>query len=300
MKTSGDIIAICMCLLAIVGMANGQNKSSLWETSQYGQTMLRPFPHAPYPHSSRMKGYTNDGQVFPYKDHYDDSTVGIFIPKDYKPGDVVNYVVHFHGWHNYVANVLTHYELPRQMEQAHVNAILVVPQGPKNAADSGDGKLELDPGAFEKLMNEVTDFLYEQGKIHTRDIGKITLSTHSGGFKVVAAILDHGGLASHITDVCLLDSTYNGRDIFAKWCAASPEHRLVSFHTQHLNDANEDLRDQLDKLHVAWRTVPDFELKDKDFKSRGVLIVPTLLPHDEVPMGHDYFRRVIRYSDFGE
>lgn len=274
-----------------------QSSRPVWEESQYGQLILRPFAHAPYPHASRMNGHQYNDEFFPYKGHYDDATVGIFIPKDYKPGRTVNYVVHFHGWNNHVSKVIEHYQLPRQMEEAGVNAILVVPQGPKDAKDSDDGKMQYDKGAFALLLEEVTDFLNEQGKIHTKVIGDITLTTHSGGFRAVASILDHGGLAEHITDVCLLDSTYGNRDWFANWAAASPNHRLISFHTQHLNDENEDLRDLLDKRGVAWRTVPDFELKDSDFIPRGVLIVPTLLPHDEVPMGKDYFRRVVMYSE---
>lgn len=275
-----------------------QDSQPTWKTNQYGQLILRPFAHAPYPHESRKNGHKYNDEFFSYAGHYDDSTVGIFIPADYKPSDVVNYVVHFHGWENHVSRVVEQYQLMRQLEEAKVNAILVVPQGPKDAKDSGDGKLELDRGGFEKLMVEVTDFLADEGKIHTHTIGHITLSTHSGGYKVTAAVLDHGGLALHITDVCLLDSSYGNLDWFANWCAASPNHRLVSFHTQHLNDANMELRGELDKRHVVWRTVPDFKLKDEDFKPRGVLIVPTLLPHDEVPFGHDYFRRVIQYSDF--
>ena len=215
-----------------------QASQPVWKTDQYGQLILHPFPHAPYPHESRKDGYKNQGEVFPYTGHYDDSTVGIFIPADYHPGDVVNYVVHFHGWHQHVSNLIPYYHLEQQMEQAKVNAILIVPQGPKEAADSGGGKLELDPGAFEKLMGEITNYLVAEGKIHTTSIGHITLSTHSGGYKVTASILDHGGLASHITDVCLLDSSYGNLEWFANWCAASPNHRLISFHTQHLNDAN--------------------------------------------------------------
>jgi hypothetical protein len=293
---------IGLTLFALFFSASGlfaQSSQPVWETDSNGQLILRPFPHAPYPHESRKDGYKND-IVFPYVGHYDDSTIGIFIPADYHPGDVVNYVVHFHGWHNHVSNVIPFYHLEQQMEQAKINAILIVPQGPKEAADSGGGKLELDPGAFEKLMNEITDFLVAEGKIHTHTIGDITLSTHSGGYKVTAAILDHGGLASHITDVCLLDSSYGNLEWFANWCAASPEHRLISFHTQHLNDANMELRGLLDKAHVPYRTIPDFKLTADSFKPRGVLIVPTLLPHDEVPMGHEYFRRVIQFSEFAE
>lgn len=270
-----------------------------WQTIPEGQLILRPFPHAPYPHPSRDHGFTNaEGQFFPKKGHYDDSTIGIFIPADYHAGNVVNYVVHFHGWANNVAHVIPEYQLASQMLQSRVNAILIVPQGPKNANDSGGGKLELDPGAFAKLMSEITDFLFAEGKVHTKTIGDITLTTHSGGYKVTAAILDHGGLADHITDVCLLDSSYGNLDWFANWCAASPNHRLVSFYTQHLANANKQLRALLDQRHVPYRILKEATLKPADFDHRGVMFMPTSLAHNEVPMGKDYFRLVIQYSDF--
>jgi hypothetical protein len=267
-----------------------------WQTTPHGQLILRPFPHAPYPHPSREHGFKGRSTTYPADPHYTDSTVGIFIPAGYVQRDAVDYVVHFHGHNNHVSKVITQYKLAEQLSAARVNAILIVPQGPKDAADSGCGKLELDDGAFELLMGEVTDFLKSQRKIHTTRIGRIVLSSHSGGYKVTAAVLDHGGLAEHLGDVLLLDSSYGSLESFAHWAAASVDHRLVSLYTQHLADANKELMGMLDKAGTAYRSLAPDEaaVTDQTFARRGVSFMPTTVLHDEVPV--EYFGRLVKTS----
>jgi hypothetical protein len=267
-----------------------------WQTTAHGQLILRPFPHAPYPHPSREHGLKGRSTTYPADPHYIDSTVGIFIPAGYVQGDSVDYVVHFHGHNNHVSKVIAQYKLAEQLSAARVNAILIVPQGPKDAADSGGGKLELDAGAFEQLIGEVTDFLNSQRKIHTTRIGRIVLSSHSGGYKVTAAVLDHGGLAEQVSDVLLLDSSYGSLESFAHWAAASADHRLVSLYTQHLAEANKELMGILDKARTAYRTVTldEATVTDQTFAPRGVSFMPTTVPHDQVPV--EYFGRLVKSS----
>jgi len=261
-----------------------------WQNVPEGQLILRPFKNAPYPHSSREHGFKD----FPREPHYTDSTVGIFIPAGYRAGDAVDYVVHFHGHKNHVSKVFEHYQLPQQLVRSKVNAILIVPQGPKDAADSACGKLELDPGGFEKLIAEVTDFLNAERKLHTRRIGHIALSAHSGGYKVTAAILDHGGLGDHITDALLLDASYGNLDWFANWSKAAPSHRLVSLFTDHIADRNRELMTLLDKAAVKYRKLDEPSLKDDDLLPRGPVFMHTKGPHDQVPL--DYFGRLLKTS----
>ena len=282
--------ALAIALLAS-SMTFAQTTRPAWTKSADGETILRPFAGAPYPHPSRENGF----KTFPRDPHYVDSTVGIFIPKNYVPGDTVDYVVHFHGHKNHVSKVLEQYKLPQQLAAAKVNAILIVPQGPKDAADSGDGKLELDKNGFEKLIDEVTAYLNAQGKIHTKTIGKILLSAHSGGYKVLASILDHGGLADHITDALLLDSSYGNLEWFANWAAADPNHhRLVSLFTDHLADENQQIMALLDKAGVKYRKLDEKSVKDADFLPRGVTFMHTRGPHDQVPV--DYFGPLVKTS----
>ena len=276
--------------------ANGTPKGESWVASAEGETLLRPFQNAPFPYKSREKGYTYDDKLFDAPTHYSDSTVGIFIPVGYEPGAEVDYVVHFHGWSNHVAAVLDHYELRQQMAASKRNAILLVPQGPKDAQDSSGGRLEGDPGAFERLLREITQFLVEAGKIHTTRLGSIVLSTHSGGYLVTGAILRQSALRSHITDVLLFDSTYGELEAFTNW-GAEKHHRLVSIFTRHLAPENFMLTTFFQKRHTAFTSILDPDLTASLLEARAPLFIHTLdLAHDEVMQKHGYFALFLRTS----
>ena len=285
--------AVLTILLPMISLAQATQPS--WQTIPEGSLMLRPFHNASYPHKSREHGFKTKTITYPADPHYTDSTVGILIPAGYMAGETVDYIVHFHGHNNHVSKVISQYKLAEQLAESKVNAILIVPQGPMDAADSGGGKLELDKGGFEKLMNEVTEYLQAEGKIHTARIGRIVLTSHSGGYKVTAAILDHGGLADRITDVLLLDSSYGSLEWYAAWAAASPKHRLVSLFTTHLAKANEELIGLLDKAKVKHEMLSESTLTDAQLAHRGPTFMPTQIPHDQVPV--EYFGRLVRTSE---
>jgi methylmalonyl-CoA mutase cobalamin-binding subunit len=287
------VLAIPSILPAAPDAAAGPAAAAQWQKTPEGEMILRPFANAPYPHKSRENGFKGSKTTYG-PEHYADSTVGIVIPAGYRPGDTVDFVVHFHGHMNHVSNVLTKYKLPQQLVAAKVNAILLVPQGPTDAADSGGGKLELDPGGFAKLIDEVAAYLKAEGKIKTTTVGKIVLAAHSGGYKVTAAVLHHGGMAEHITDVLLLDASYGSLEWFADWCKAPPDHRLVSLFTDHLADENQALMKLLDQAGVKHRQLDEQKLADEQFAARGPVFMHTKGPHDQVPV--DYFGRLVQTS----
>ena len=113
-----------------------------------GRTFMPGLPSAPFPHASRASGHDFKGEHFDAAQSYTDSTVGIYVPSHFKPGAATDLIVHFHGWSNHVEEVLRRYELREQLEASGLNAVLVVPQGPKDAKDSGDGKLELEQATY--------------------------------------------------------------------------------------------------------------------------------------------------------
>jgi hypothetical protein len=263
-----------------------------WTQDENGELILRPFANAPYPHVSREKGFKN----YPKDPHYDDSTVGVFIPKAYVPGDRVNYVVHFHGHKQTVASVLKTYRLTEQLAASKVNAILIIPQGPKDASDDGFGKLELDNNGLKNLLDEVSTFLKSEGKISIDRIGKVAISAHSGGYNAAGAVLDHGGLDEQISDVILLDASYGSLHWFTAWCAAGKDHRLVSLFTDHLADKNKELMKLLNQAKVKYEVQDEKTLTDSALKQRGPLFMHTSLAHNDVPMKKDYFRRLVETS----
>jgi methylmalonyl-CoA mutase cobalamin-binding subunit len=276
--------------------AFAQTSQPAWEKNELGELILRPFDHAPYPHASRDKGYQGRSKFYEKAGHYDDSTVGVFVPASFAPGEAVNYVVFFHGHVNRAASAIKQYKLLEQVAAAKVNAVLLVPQGPKDAADSGDGKLELDKNGMRDLLEEVTAFLKAEGKTNTSKIGKVVLSAHSGGYKVTAAILDHGGLSDNITDVFLLDASYGSLEWFVNWCKADKQHHLVSLFTEHLADQNAQLIQLLTKAGVAHLRLEEAAVTPATFTLREPTFIATKLAHNDVPCKTEYLRRLFEAS----
>src|SRR5690348_4521788 len=267
-----------------------------WLDEFGAQAMLRSFEHAPYPHPSRATGYKNSTETFG-PEHYQDSTIGIVIPKSFKPGERVDLIVHFHGHRNHVDNVLTHYQMIEELAKSGRNAILLVPQGPLDVPDSGFGKME-DAGGFEAMVREVVEFLHNEKKIPTTEIGHITLTAHSGGYNAVSAICAKGGLTDHITDVLLFDSSYGGLENYANWIGAGKNRRLVSIFTAHLAPANFELLTLLKKAGTKYDLTMEKELSDNFLKQREALFIHTEdLPHDEIMTKRDYFARFLSMSD---
>ncbi|HEY3414875.1 MAG TPA: hypothetical protein VGM51_17725 [Armatimonadota bacterium] len=259
-----------------------------------GELILRSFANAPYPHRSRENGYTVNGKAFDAATHYSDSTVGIFIPAGLKPGEATDFVVHFHGHMNHVSQVFEEYNLRKEFVQSGMNAILLVPQGPKDATDSGDGHLELDAGGFEALLREVAAYLHGAGKLTTEKIGRVTLTAHSGGYNVTSAILQRGGLADNIRDVVLFDASYGNLEGFAEWAKRGHGRRLISLFTEHLASANVILMSMLQGRGVKYKVTLDGEWKDADLKARSVLFIHTLdLAHNDTVSKKDYFARFL-------
>jgi len=120
-----------------------------------GRTFAPSLPSAPFPHASRANGHDYDKVHYAAATAYADSTVGIYVPTTFSAGKSVDAIVHFHGWNNHVDEVFRRYRLREQVEASGVNAILIVPQGPKDAPDSNDGKLELDQGGLARLLADV-------------------------------------------------------------------------------------------------------------------------------------------------
>jgi hypothetical protein len=202
------------------------------DLSAYGRLILTPFATAPFPHPSRAKGHLYDGTNYDTATHYSDSTVALFIPKGFRATPRVDFVIHFHGWRNTVAGTLQQFQLAEQLTASGRNAILIVPEGPHNAPDSAGGKLE-DSGGFQRFLAEAMAVLQQNNVISNDAIaGRIILSGHSGGYRVMAAILDRGGLTDHIREVWLFDALYASSDSFLQWAAQGPN-RLLDIYTDH-------------------------------------------------------------------
>ncbi len=222
---------IVLMLLLTASLAGSALSASL-DLSAYGRLILTNFATAPFPHPSRASGHTYDGTNYDAATHYSDSTVALFIPQGFRATPAVDFVIHFHGWRNTVAGTLEQFQLAEQLAASGRNAILIVPEGPHDAPDSAGGKLE-DSRGFQHFLAEAISVLQQLNVIsNAARPGRIILSGHSGGYRVMAGILDRGGLTDHIREVWLFDALYANSDSFLNWAASGP-HRLLDIYTDH-------------------------------------------------------------------
>src|ERR1039457_4652923 len=136
-------ISFTACLLAATTIAaTAQTQQTNY--AALGQLIVTPLVSAPFPHPDRADGHKYQDKFLSAAEHYSDSTVTIFVPKDFRETGTNDFIVHFHGWNNTVAGTLEQFKLIEQLVAGGKNAILVVPEGPRNAPDSFGGKLE-DP-----------------------------------------------------------------------------------------------------------------------------------------------------------
>jgi hypothetical protein len=250
-----------------------------WLSDDFGQTAVFRMQNTPYPHKSRDNGFKIEDKFYPREPHYVDNSVGIFIPKSYQPQQRVDLLIYFHGHYNNVRKAMDEFHLREQVIAAGKSVILVFPQGPKDAGDSGGGKLE-EPGGLKRLADEVLDTLDREGRIKSRNLGRVLLAGHSGAYRVISFCLQHGGLEDHISAVCLLDASYDRLDAFVDWAARNPAHRLLSVFTDHLAVENVYMITQLRKRSVAYDLLDDADATDAVLdRSRLLFLHTTRLDH---------------------
>lgn len=211
-----SILVICISILSIASGYAAIPHSFTWKSQPWGQMGIVPLENAPYPDPSREKGFTRGNESFPYEGHYDDNSIALVIPPGFKPSSKIDFVVIFHGHRNTAVDFITSYSVGSVWGDCAPNAILVIPQGPKNAPDSGGGKME-KPNGFANMMNELLAALKEDGKIPaSAKIGNLVIGGFSGGFRPLAYSIHQGGMTSSIKEVWLFDAAYGFQDYLSE------------------------------------------------------------------------------------
>jgi hypothetical protein len=261
-----------------------------------GELLFTQLPSAPFPHPKRAEGHTYSKQFFPADKHYNDSSVAIFIPKGYRKTGTVDLVVHLHGWWNNIDTTLKRYRLPQQVAESGKNVILVVPEGPRNAPDSFDGKFE-DPGGFKRFIDDVVGFLFRESKINTHKLGKVILTGHSGGYHGISYALLRGGIPGKISEVYLFDALYGQTEKFSYWI----DHykgKLVAIYTDSggTKEETESLMEDLDGWKLPYLSKEEASLTTSDLRRHRLIFVHTDLEHDMVVQARMEYREYLKAS----
>ena len=284
---------VLLALLLAASSARGAD-SLADRYASLGTLTLTKLVSAPFPHPSRADGHRYQDRLYPAAQHYSDSTVALFIPKGFVPGEKLDFVIHFHGWRNNVTNALREYRLVEQFSESRRNAILIVPEGPRDSPDSFGGKLE-DAGGLKRFVDDVLGALpdkLEQG----RGVGRIILSGHSGGYRVIAHALERGGLSEHVREVYLFDALYGETAKFRAW-QEQTKGRLVNIYTAGGGTRKETER-FMAELKMAGRPflAKEKSLSTDDLKGNRLVFLFTDLAHNDVVAKQDHFRDFLRTS----
>lgn len=263
-----------------------------------GTLLVTQFVSAPFPHPARADGHKYHDEFYSAAEHYSDNTVAMFIPKDFRVTDKIDFVIHFHGWNNTVAGTLEQFKLIEQFCDSGKNAVLIVPEGPHNAPDSFGGKLE-DTNGFARFIDEAVAKLQTSGALSKTnfEIGNIILSGHSGGYHVLTAILDHGGLSGKIKETWLFDALYGGTENFVAW-QKNQNGRLLDIFTDHGGT-----KDETESLVAFYRTngVNFFAAEEtnalpENLLTNKIIFLHTDLTHNEVIFRRDEFAQFLKTS----
>jgi len=262
--------------------------------ASFGHLLYLKSAHTEFPHPARDSGHTYGGKFYSTEEHYRDSTVGVFIPKTFQAGKSIDIVVHIHGWFNNVESTFVQFRLIEQFVESGANALLIVPEGPNNAPDSFGGKLE-KPGEFALLIHDVLSQLQRMKKIPSARIGTIVLSGHSGAYRAMAFVLQHGGLPEKIKEVYLFDALYGQTEKFAYWLDHS-RGRLLNIYTDDGGTKSES--ELLAADLMSWK-IPHLSLEENEvtselLKKNRIVLIHTKLEHNDVLSAHNTFREFLK------
>jgi hypothetical protein len=268
--------------------------------AEYGELLITQLSSAPFPHPRRASGHTYQKQLYPADKHYSDGSVAIFTPRGFRQTDSVDIVVHLHGWRNNIDTTLSRYKLPQQLYESGKNAILVVPEGPRNAPDSFAGKLE-DAGGLKRFIADVVDFLFSRSIIKTHSVGKIILSGHSGAYEGIAFALMRGGIPEKIREVFLFDALYGDTEKFTYWIDRF-NGKLINIYTDSGGTAWETkaMMEDLAGWGIPYLAKDEFAFSPSDFHTNRLIFVHTDLEHEMVVSARMQFREYLRASGLSD
>ena len=252
-----------------------------------------------FPDTARTAGHTYNKVFYPAEKHYSDSSVLIAVPPQFKTGKHVDVIFWFHGWRNNIDSAAAYFELTKQFSASQRNAVLVFPESAKNAPDSYGGKLE-QKAVFKNLLNDVLHILKSENIIGKKTkSGNIVLAGHSGAFRVMAHILQNGGV--EIKQVILFDGLYSQVDKYTAWIQADASHQFINLYTNK-GGGTDEVSEKMMQL-VREKNIPFINPEEKDvhapmLKTNRVIFIHSLKEHNDVINQPDHnFRLFIEHSN---
>jgi hypothetical protein len=253
--------------------------------------------HNCFPDTARDQGHLDGDSIQqPRSGHYDDSSVVLVVPPGLRAGKTVDLVVWFHGWHNNIDTALRFYGLADQFAASGRNAVLVLPEAAKNAADSYGGKMR-QQGMFKLLVADVIGELKRNGIVPKDAVaGHIVLAGHSGAYVVISDILDYGQQA--VDEVFLFDALYGYVNTFTRWAGDGGHHFVHWFtNTGYGPDRMSDtMMLRLRQTRIPYGLCEESAVNGAVLKDNRILFIHSPREHNVIINKPDDFDLLLRNS----
>jgi hypothetical protein len=255
----------------------------------YAQTEVAPVifritsAFTSFPDTARAAGHSYDKVLYTAAEHYNDSSVLIIVPPQLKFAGNIDVIFWFHGWRNNIDSAAAYFELVKQFMASNRNAILVLPETTKNAPDSYGGKLE-QKDIFKNLLNDIMHELKTEKIIGKRTkAGSIVLAGHSGAFRVMAYVLQNGGI--EVSQVILFDGLYSQVDKYSAWIQEDPSHQFTNLYTNKGGGTDEvsvKMMQELRDKNIPFINPGEKEMNADMLKKNQVIFIHSLKEHNDV------------------
>jgi hypothetical protein len=207
------------------------------------QTRLIGFENSAFPYSGTNP--RTGSATYSRGGRYSDNRVLVHVPAEFdvrQPGVIV---VYFHGHGATLErDVRDRQQLPRQISESGLNAVLVAPQLAYDAADSSAGKF-WERGGLRRFLTEAADHLArlygDPRAAESFARMPVVIVAYSGGFVAAASSLHVGGVGNRVRGVVLLDAIYGEMDKFSSWIANNRSAFFISAYTEHNRRRDDEL-----------------------------------------------------------
>jgi hypothetical protein len=280
-----------LAFLFITSISCGQDLSQKY--SSLGKLIMYELEHSAFPEQLRDTGHVYKSVHYSKEKHYSNKSALIFIPKHFKETDSINFVYYFHGWVNNIQKAIVTFDIIEQFEKSGVNAILIAAETAYDAPDSYGGNLEKE-NFFNSQLNEIANKLKSDRHLTKTKIGKIVLAGHSGAFRVMAFMLEFGGLSNNVKEVYLFDALYSQTDKFINWIELS-DNRFINIYCDDggTKEKTEEMMKMLEVDNVKFYQVKEVNLSSDMLKDNRIIFIHSDLQHNEVIFKREQFYKFL-------
>jgi hypothetical protein len=261
-------------IAALTGLALAMTTTVSAAPLAEGRGDLVPFTNSPFPYDGIVpikdvpfldaaegdrRGHNTPraGKVYWEDETYSDRRSVIYFPAGFDLARPAVIVVFFHGnGATLERDVVARQQVPRQIVDSGLNAVLLAPQFAYDALDSSSGNF-WTPGFFARYLDEASGKMAEvYGDPSARSAFAempVVLVAYSGGYNPAAYAAAVGGAEDRIAGVILIDALYAEEDKFADWIARNNERAfLFSAYTKSAAPSNATLRKLLSERGVDF------------------------------------------------